>query len=388
MVVRDDRGEFVVARIVLFSGLYQVREAEVIGIREALSWTKNLGFKHLIIETDAKYVVDGLARLENEISEYDTGVRHRSQRFHRIVDSENPFGTRLHHHPPLHIPRLRPFSPLLLPPGATSPAVSLIVHHVDLLDAAAVDKSVEGCAGGGVFHVASPCTLEDPVDPQTELVDPAVKGTLNVLAAAKKFGVRRVVLTSSISAMVPNPGWPSGRVVDETSWTDLDYCQLRKKNDLDVVAINPATCLGQLVQPGLNASCAVLQQLLQGSKDTQEYHWLGAVHVKDVAKAQVLLFETPTASGRYLCTNGIYQFGEFTEKVSKLFPEFPVHSYANPNSTCRFTGETQPGLVACKDAAKRLIDLGLKFTPVEDALRDTVLSLKAKGFLGQDNPSS
>ncbi|KAK6119101.1 hypothetical protein DH2020_047144 [Rehmannia glutinosa] len=307
-------------------------------------------------------------------------------------------------------------------PGATSPAVSLIVHHVDLLDAAAVDKAVEGCAGGGVFHVASPCTLEDPVDPQTELVDPAVKGTLNVLAAAKKFGVRRVVLTSSISAMVPNPGWPSGRVVDETSWTDLDYCQLRKKwypvsktlaekaawdfakkNDLDVVAINPATCLGQLVQPGLNASCAVLQQLLQGSKDTQEYHWLGAVHVKDVAKAQVLLFETPTASGRYLCTNGIYQFGDFTEKVSKLFPEFPVHRdkspfprsahlwwflYANPNSTCRFTGETQPGLVACKDAAKRLIDLGLNFTPVEDALRDTVLSLKAKGFLGQDNPSS
>ncbi|KAF9621312.1 hypothetical protein IFM89_019398 [Coptis chinensis] len=35
-----------------------------------------------------------------------------------------------------------------------------------------------------------------------------------------------------------------------------------------------------------------------GSKDTQEYHWLGAVHVKDVSIAQVLLFETPSASGR------------------------------------------------------------------------------------------
>ncbi|KAF9609673.1 hypothetical protein IFM89_017852 [Coptis chinensis] len=31
---------------------------------------------------------------------------------------------------------------------------------------------------------------------------------------------------------------------------------------------------------------------------THEYHWLGAVHVKDVANAQVLLFETPSASGR------------------------------------------------------------------------------------------
>lgn len=110
-------------------------------------------------------------------------------------------------------------------PGA---AVSLVVHEADLLDSAAVDKAVEGCAGGGVFQVASPCTLEDPADPQRELVDPAVEGTLNVLAASKKFGVRRVVLTSSISAMVPNPGWPRGRVVDESCWTDLDYCKQRQ----------------------------------------------------------------------------------------------------------------------------------------------------------------
>ena len=66
--------------------------------------------------------------------------------------------------------------------------------------------------------------------------------------------------------------------------------EFAEKNGVDVVAIHPSTCLGSLQQPYLNASCAVLQQLLQGSKETQEYHWLGAVHVKDVAKAQVLLF--------------------------------------------------------------------------------------------------
>lgn len=51
-------------------------------------------------------------------------------------------------------------------------------------------------------------------------------------------------------------------------------------------------------------------------------------------------------------------------------------------------GETQPGLAGCKDAAKRLIELGLDFTPVEDAVRETVLSLEAKGLLGQEKPSS
>ncbi|KAI6678942.1 hypothetical protein NL676_039738 [Syzygium grande] len=249
-------------------------------------------------------------------------------------------------------------------PGA-SPS-RLLLFEADVLDAPAVARAVDGCEG--VFH-----------------------GTLNVLEAAKRSGVRRVVLTSSVCALVPNPGWPPYKPVDESSWTDLDYCKSRQKwypvsktlaekaawefaekHGLDVVAINPATCLGPLLQPGLNASSAVLLQLLQGSTDSQEFHWLGAVDVRDVVKAQVLLYETPAASGRYLCANGIYQFGDFAERVMKLFPEFPIH---------RFTGETHPGMAACEDAAKRLIDLGLSFTPLEDAIRDAVESFKARGYL-------
>ncbi|OMO70242.1 NAD-dependent epimerase/dehydratase [Corchorus capsularis] len=283
-------------------------------------------------------------------------------------------------------------------PGANSPSVNLQIYEADILDSSAVAKAVDGCQG--VFHVASPCSLEDPKDPDKELVRPAVQGTLNVLEAARAAKVRRVVITSSISAIVPNPNWnpETNGAFDETSWTDLEYCKSRQKwypvsktmaektawefaekHGMDVVAINPATCLGPLLQPNLNASCAVLLQLLQGSKGTQEYHWLGAVHVKDVAKAQILLLESPAASGRYLCTNGIYQFGNFAETVSQLFPQYPVH---------RFTGETQPGLVSCKDAAKRLIELGLIFTPVEEAVRETVESLQAKGFLKQQQQPS
>lgn len=100
------------------------------------------------------------------------------------------------------------------------------MHEADILDLAAVEKAVDGCEG--VFHVASPCTLEDPKEPEKELVLPAVQGTMNVLEAAKRFGVRRVVLTSSISALVPNPGWDAGKVFDESSWTDIDYCKSRK----------------------------------------------------------------------------------------------------------------------------------------------------------------
>ncbi|KAL9680755.1 hypothetical protein QQ045_012534 [Rhodiola kirilowii] len=273
--------------------------------------------------------------------------------------------------------------------STSSSSIQIRFFQAHLLDSDALSQAIQGCSG--VFHVASPCTLDDPSDPINDLINPAVQGTINVLDAARTSGVTRVVLTSSISALVPNPSWPSDKPFDESSWTDLDYCRSRKKwypvsktlaekaawefgekHGIDIVAIHPSTCLGPLLQSSLNASCAVLQQLLRGSADGQEYHWLGAVHVKDVAAAQVLLFETPTASGRYLCTNGIYQFREFAEKVAQMFPQFPIH---------RFQEDTQPGMMSCDAASKRLIELGVKFTPIEEAICDTVTSLKARGFL-------
>lgn len=64
-----------------------------------------------------------------------------------------------------------------------------------------------------------------------------------------------------------------------------------------------------------------------GSNDTQEYYWLGCVDVRDVANAHVLLFEMPSASGRYLCTNGIHQFRDFAKTVTNLCPDYPIHRY-------------------------------------------------------------
>lgn len=296
-----------------------------------------------------------------------------------LLDNQNPIYT-------IHatiFPGSNPSHLFSLHPSASS---RLTIFPADLLDAPALSRAISGCSG--VFHVASPCTLDSPQNPQKDLLAPAIQGTLNVLEAAKRAGVRRVVLTSSISAMVPNPAWRAGRAMDEASWTDVEYCRERGKwypvakteaeraawgfEGVDVVAVLPATCLGPLLQPELNASSAVLRELMVGSRETQEYHWLGAVHVRDVARAHVLLYETPTAAGRYLCTNGIYQFSSFAAMVSELYPEFPIH---------RFPAETQPGLTPSKDAAKRLIDLGLVFTPVQDAVREAAESLIAKGFL-------
>ena len=69
----------------------------------------------------------------------------------------------------------------------------------NLLEEGSFDSLVDGCEG--VFHTASPF-YHDVRDPQAELIDPAVKETLNVLkSCAKSPAVKRVVLTSSIAAV-------------------------------------------------------------------------------------------------------------------------------------------------------------------------------------------
>ncbi|KAK6144752.1 hypothetical protein DH2020_021572 [Rehmannia glutinosa] len=75
MILRNDQGDFVVARTIYFPGIYAVREAEAIGVREALSWIHGLGIRQVVLETDAKYVVDSLITQETGISEYDSIIQ-------------------------------------------------------------------------------------------------------------------------------------------------------------------------------------------------------------------------------------------------------------------------------------------------------------------------
>lgn len=61
---------------------------------------------------------------------------------------------------------------------------------------------------------------------QTELVEPAVKGTLNVLQASSVMSVKRVVVVSSASAVTMNPNWPKDRIMDEDCWSDMENCKI------------------------------------------------------------------------------------------------------------------------------------------------------------------
>lgn len=64
---------------------------------------------------------------------------------------------------------------------------------------------------------------------QAQFIDPALKGTMNLLqSAAKAKSVKRVVLTASAASVLFNGRSREGVVVDESWWSDPDWCRERK----------------------------------------------------------------------------------------------------------------------------------------------------------------
>lgn len=97
-------------------------------------------------------------------------------------------------------------------------AERLELMEADLFDAGSFEPCIAGVMF--VFHTASPFITSNIVDPMTQLVEPAVKGTEAVLAAAALAGVTRVVLTSSIAAVKGAAPKADGSCFSEDDWNE------------------------------------------------------------------------------------------------------------------------------------------------------------------------
>jgi dihydroflavonol-4-reductase len=75
-----------------------------------------------------------------------------------------------------------------------------------------------------ILHVASPVPVTEPKN-DDELVRPARDGTLRVLKAARDGGAKRVVMTSSISAII------YGRGIREKPFTEEDWTDETNRGD-------------------------------------------------------------------------------------------------------------------------------------------------------------
>ncbi|KAH7837864.1 hypothetical protein Vadar_018961 [Vaccinium darrowii] len=262
----------------------------------------------------------------------------------------------------------------------------LHLFKANLLEEGSFDAAIDGCVG--VFHTASPCYM-DVKDPQTELIDPALKGTLNVLeSCAKASSVKRVVLTSSMAAVVHTgrPRTPEV-VVDETWFSNQELCKQHKlwyqlsktlaedaawkfvkEKGIDMVTINPGMVIGPLLQPTLNSSAAEILNLINGSKTFPNFTF-GWVNVKDVANAHIQAFEISYANGRYCIVESVEHFSEIVKILHELFPDIQL-----PEKCV----DDNPYSPTYQMSSERANSLGIDYIPLKESIKETVESLKEK----------
>ncbi|KAM1023930.1 hypothetical protein ACFX2I_037148 [Malus domestica] len=258
---------------------------------------------------------------------------------------------------------------------------NLKLFKADLLDYESLHTAIQGC--DGVFHVASPV----PYDP-VELIEPAVKGTLNVLKACLEAKVKRVVFVSSAASLVMNPKWSQGQVLNETCWSDKEYCRSTKNwyclskteaeyealeyariNGLDLVTVCPTLIMGPILQSTVNASTLVLIKLLKEGYESLENKLRMIVDVRDVAEAVIMVYEKPEAEGRYICTAHNIKTTDLVEELKSIYP-----NYSYPKNFVEV--EEQPRL-----SSEKLQRLGLSFRPLKETLTGSVESYKEAGLL-------
>ncbi len=100
--------------------------------------------------------------------------------------------------------------------------------------------------------------------------------------------------------------------------------EVSKKKGVDLVVLNTAVVLGPMLQPTVNASSVHILKYLNGSAKTYANSNQAYVHVKDVALAHILVFETLSASGRYLCAEIGLHRQEVVKILAKFFPDYPI----------------------------------------------------------------
>ncbi|XP_042507082.1 tetraketide alpha-pyrone reductase 1 [Macadamia integrifolia] len=266
----------------------------------------------------------------------------------------------------------------------------LKLMKADLMEEGSFDDAIVGCEG--VFHTASPVVGPNS-DPKVEILDPAIKGTLNVLRSCKKSPcLERVVLTSSSAAIRARDDFDSQIPLDESSWSSIELCESLKiwyalsktlaekaawvfanENKIDLVTILPTFIIGPSLPVDLCSTACDVLGLLKG--DSEKFSWhgrMGYVHIDDVALIHILVYEDRSANGRYLCCSTVLENYELASLLSKRYPSLPIPKRFMP---------------LLKDRAyynyntSKVESLGFNFRSIEEMFDDCVASLKEQGRL-------
>ncbi|MDO9416581.1 NAD-dependent epimerase/dehydratase family protein [Pararhizobium sp.] len=208
-------------------------------------------------------------------------------------------------------------------------ATELSFHIADLLSDEGWDAALDGC--DYVLHTASPLGGGDSRD-RYSLVAPARDGTLRVLRAAVKAGVKRVVMTSA--AATARPPLDSGITSNETVWADAEDSQfdsyrvskiLAEKAAWDFMAeqggttefstILPGAVFGPVLSGSQQGSVTILNDLLHGRPAAMPRLGFWVVDVRDLADVHIRAMTSANAKGERFIAVGDFMWMEEIAKA-------------------------------------------------------------------------
>jgi dihydroflavonol-4-reductase len=262
---------------------------------------------------------------------------------------------------------------------------------------------MDGCEV--VFHTASPFLLQF-TDPQKELIEPALKGTRNVLNSVNATpSVKRVVLTSSCAAVYGDNAdikEAKGDLFSEADWnatSSLEHKPYSYSKTLaeqaawemagtqdrwDLVTINPSLVLGPAINPvSTSGSFMLLKSVGDGSlKNGVPFYPFGAVDVREVAEAHFRAgTDLAVASGRYILSGYDTNLPELVSILKQHFGKaYPFPARVLPKwltwlvapivdkSMTRRLVARNIGIPAGFDNRKSREQLGIQYRPLEESV--------------------
>lgn len=216
----------------------------------------------------------------------------------------------------------------------------------DLLIENSYKEAMEGCEL--VFHTASPFSL-NVKDAQKELVDPALKGTENILKTVNECAsVKRVVLTSSVAAIYGDASdakhAPNG-LLTEAFWNESSSLKnspysysktlaekkaweiVKAQDRWDMVVINPSFVMGPGISPtATSESFKFIKQLIDGStKMGVPSLEFGVIDVRDLAEAHFKAGFNENANGRNIISADSLRMLQIANIIGDKFGDkYPV----------------------------------------------------------------
>ena len=264
-----------------------------------------------------------------------------------------------------------------------------------------------------ILHIASPLPAGEYKG--QDVIRPAREGTLRVLKAGAKAGVKHIVITSSTVAAQPSLNAAKGIPTDEAVWTDTSgkpttdfarYAQaktLAERDAWDFVGglsgqmtlstILASSVQGPVLGKDFSASVDLVARLLRGQVPAIPRMGFSIVDVRDLVELHLRAMTRPEAAGKRFIAAGEFlwmadiaallrlHLGSRAAKVTtRLAPDFLIRFAGLFDSDAR---QITPLLGAKQEysAARAEEILGWRTSPASEAIIDCANSLISLGLV-------